>query len=93
MMMRNIFMAAVAAVALGMTGAALASQSTMGHDASPQARNEAVLPSQRLEHLARNGAQGGSDVLPSQRPKYLASNGTKGSNSVSTPSQRRTYLS
>jgi hypothetical protein len=92
-MMRNIFMAAVAAVALGTTGAALASQSTTGHGASPQARNEAVLPNQHLEHLARNGAQGGSDVLPSQRPKYLASNGTQGSESVSTPSQRPTYLS
>jgi hypothetical protein len=83
-MMRNIFMAAVAAVTLGMTGAAMASP-IVPHTAktahAEQAQNSVVLPSQRPAYLAQN-----SVVLPSQRPAYLAQN------SVVLPSQRPAYL-
>ncbi|GAB0118310.1 hypothetical protein [Acidisoma sp. 7E03] len=92
--MKTMLMAAVAAVTLGMTGAALADQVTDKQPASGQsqsvmpnqragylARNESVLPSQRPAYLARN-----ESVLPSQRPAYLARN-----ESV-LPSQRPAYL-
>ncbi len=84
MIMKNFVIAAVAAVSLGMTGAAMAATvvppaATTVH--AEQARNSVVLPSQRPTYLARN-----SVVLPSQRPTYLARN------SVVLPSQRPTYL-
>jgi hypothetical protein len=85
-MMKKIFMAAVAAVSLGMTGAAMASQPTV-HHVGQQARNEQVSPQQRPAYLAGNNT-----VFPSQRPAYLASNGAQG-NSVVLPSQRPAYLS
>jgi hypothetical protein len=82
--MRNFVIAAVTAVSLGMTAAAMAS--TLVPPASKpahaeQARNSVVLPSQRPTYLAGN-----SVVLPSQRPAYLAQN------SVVLPSQRPAYL-
>ena len=81
--MKSILMAAVAAVTLGLTGAAMANDisakqpSTNGNtqvimpnqQAGYLARNESVLPSQRPAYLARN-----ESVLPSQRPAYLARN-------------------
>jgi hypothetical protein len=80
--MKMFLMAAVAAVRLGFTGAAMASP-IVPHTAhsQQQAQNSVVLPSQRPAYLARN-----SVVLPSQRPEYLAGN------SVVLPSQRPAYL-
>ncbi|WP_158805601.1 MULTISPECIES: hypothetical protein [unclassified Acidisoma] len=80
--MKNFLMAAVAAVSLGMTGAAMASQPMMRHSVDQQARNDQVAPQQRPAYLASNGAQGNSSVLPSQRPAYLSW----------LPSQRPDYL-
>jgi hypothetical protein len=78
--MKSILMAAVAAVTLGMTGAALADQVSAKQPASGQsqvtmpnqragylAKNDVVMPNQRAQYLARN-----ESVLPSQRPAYLA---------------------
>jgi hypothetical protein len=81
--MKNFVIAAIAAVSLGMTGAAMASvvPPTAKTAHAEQARNSVVLPSQRPAYLARN-----SVVLPSQRPAYLARN------SVVLPSQRPAYL-
>ncbi len=79
--MKTFIMAAVAAVSLGLTGAASASPIVPHTAASQQAQNSVVLPSQRPAYLARN-----SVVLPSQRPTYLA-----GNNSV-LPNQRPAYL-
>jgi hypothetical protein len=81
--MKVSLIAAVAAVTLGMSGAALAGTPLYPHNDHQQqvARNGVVLPSQRPTYLARN-----SVVLPSQRPTYLARN------SVVLPSQRPTYL-
>ena len=45
--MKNFLMAAVAAVSLGMTGAAMASQPMMRHTVDQQARNDQVAPQQR----------------------------------------------
>jgi hypothetical protein len=80
--MKTSLFAAVAAVTLGLSGAALAGTPLYPHnDHQQQARNSVVLPSQRPAYLARN-----SVVLPSQRPAYLARN------SVVLPSQRPAYL-
>jgi hypothetical protein len=81
--MKTSLIAAVAAVTLGMSGAALAGTPLFPHNDHHQqvARNDVVLPSQRPAYLARN-----SVVLPSQRPAYLARN------SVVLPSQRPSYL-
>jgi hypothetical protein len=79
--MKNMILAAVAAVTLGMTGAALADSPMHHHASAQQARNSVVLPSQRPSYLASRGT-----VLPSQRPTYLASRGDV------LPSQRPTYL-
>jgi hypothetical protein len=81
--MKNSLIAAVAAVTLGMSGAALAGTPLYPQSGHHQqvARNNVVLPSQRPTYLARN-----SVVLPSQRPTYLARN------SVVLPSQRPSYL-
>ncbi len=95
--MKSMILAAVAAVTLGMTGAALADAPIRHSLAGAQtAGNSVVLPSQRPSYLARNESvdpqqrpaylAGNSVVLPSQRPAYLASN------SVVLPSQRPSYL-
>ncbi len=67
--MKNFLIAAVAAVTLGLSGAALAGTPLYPHSNHAQqlARGGDVLPSQRPAYLARNG-----DVLPSQRPAYLS---------------------
>ncbi len=68
--MRTSLIAAVAAVTLGLSGAAFAGTPLFPHNNGHQqlvARNSVVLPSQRPAYLARN-----SVVLPSQRPAYLA---------------------
>ncbi|MCB8876277.1 hypothetical protein [Acidisoma silvae] len=80
--MKSMILAAVAAVTLGMTGAAMA-DAPIRHNlaGTEQARNSQVEPSQRPAYLARN-----STVLPSQRPAYLARNSTV------MPSQRPAYL-
>lgn len=66
--MKSMILAAVAAVTLGMTGAALADAPIRHNLAGAQtAGNSVVLPSQRPAYLAGN-----SVVLPSQRPSYLA---------------------
>jgi hypothetical protein len=71
--MKSSFIAAIAAVTLGMTGVAMADQPVPRHDASQQARSETVLPDQRPAYLASNSARGSNSVvLPNQRPKYLA---------------------
>lgn len=77
--MKSILMAAVAAVTLGMTGAALASQTAAPQTANPN--SQLVMPGHHLRHLAGNNT-----VLPSQRPTYLAGNNTV------LPSQRPIYL-
>ncbi|WP_419760296.1 hypothetical protein [Acidisoma sp.] len=81
--MKNLMIAAVAAVTLGMSGAAFAGSPLYPQNDHHQqvSRNDVVLPSQRPSYLARN-----SVVLPSQRPSYLARN------SVVLPSQRPSYL-
>ncbi len=81
--MRNSLIAAVAAVTLGMSGAAFAGSPLYSHNDHQQqvARNSVVMPSQRPAYLARN-----SVVLPNQRPAYLARN------SVVLPNQRPAYL-
>jgi CelD/BcsL family acetyltransferase involved in cellulose biosynthesis len=80
--MKNIMMAAVAAVTLGMTGVAMAGEPIVHHAVQVQtARNEQVSPQQRPAYLARN-----ESVSPQQRPAYLARN-----ESVS-PQQRPAYL-
>ncbi len=94
--MKTFLMAAVAAISLGLTGAAMASPIVPHTANAQQARNSVVLPSQRPTYLARN-----STVLPSQRPTYLARNSTVlpsqrpeylAGNSVVLPSQRPAYL-
>ena len=81
--MKTSLIAAVAAVTLGMSGAALAATPLFQHNDHQQqvARNSVVLPNQRPAYLARN-----SVVLPNQRPAYLARN------SVVLPNQRPAYL-
>ncbi|HTI01167.1 MAG TPA: hypothetical protein VL752_09500 [Acidisoma sp.] len=80
--MKTMLMAAVAAVTLGMTGAALAEQASATLTKhSVLARNEQVVPPRRPVYRASRG-----DVLPSQRPAYLASKGDV------LPSQRPAYL-
>jgi hypothetical protein len=65
--MKTLLMAAVAAVTLGMTGAAMALPIVPHTANSQQAQNSVVLPNQRPAYLAGN-----SVVLPNQRPAYLA---------------------
>jgi hypothetical protein len=80
--MKTSLIAAVAAITLSMSGAALAGSPLFPHnDHHQQARNSVVLPSQRPSYLARN-----DNVLPSQRPAYLARNDNV------LPSQRPAYL-
>ena len=79
--MKTFLIAAVAAVSLGMTGAAMALPIVPHAAHSQLAGNSVVLPSQRPAYRAGN-----SVVLPSQRPAYLAGN------SVVLPSQRPAYL-
>ena len=79
--MKNFLVAAVAAVSLGMTGAAIASEPTPHHGVSAQDRNEAGRPNQRPTYLARD-----EQVSPQQRPAYLSRNETV------LPKQRPTYL-
>jgi hypothetical protein len=79
--MKTFLLAAVAAVSLGVTGAAMASPIVAHTAHAQQAQNSVVLPSPRPAYLARN-----SNVLPNQRPAYLAGN------SVVLPSQRPSYL-
>jgi len=51
--MKNMLMAAVAAVTLGMTGVALAGEPMIHHGVHNQvARNEQVAPNQRPAYLA-----------------------------------------
>ena len=64
--MKTILMAAVAAVTLGMTGAAIADQVPAQQLSAPN--SQLVMPSPHAAKIAR----GGSDVLPNQRPAYLA---------------------
>jgi hypothetical protein len=96
-MMKNFLMAAVAAVTLGMTGAAMASTPILNHATSGAlARNEQVAPQQRPAYLARNEhgpvthnydyLARNDTVLPSQRPAYLARN------EQVAPQQRPAYL-
>jgi len=81
--MKTSLIAAVAAVTLGMSGAALAGSPLFPHNDHQQqvARNSNVLPDQRPAYLAGN-----SSVLPDQRPAYLAGN------SSVLPDQRPAYL-
>jgi hypothetical protein len=82
--MKNILMAAVAAVTLGMTGVALAGQPIVRHAAQGQvAGNEVVLPNQRPAYLAENN----HEWTKEQRPAYLAEN-----NHEWTREQRPAYL-
>jgi hypothetical protein len=82
MTMKTSLIAAVAAVTLGLSGAALAeSPLNLQNNHQHIARNDAVLPSQRPAYLAKDDV-----VLPSQRPAYLAKD------DVVLPSQRPAYL-
>jgi len=79
--MKTSLIAAVAAVTLGMSGAALAGTPLFPHH-QQLAGNNVVLPSQRPTYLA-----GSNNVLiPAQRPTYLAGN------NVVLPAQRPAYL-
>ena len=80
--MKNVLMAAVAAVTLGMTGVALADAPIVHHgDQGQVARNEQVAPQQRPAYLSRN-----EQVAPQQRPAYLSRN------EQVAPQQRPAYL-
>ncbi len=87
--MKTILMAAVAAVTLGMTGAAMADQGTAKQ---PAANSQLVMPSPHATYVAQ-AQGGGTDVLPSQRPAYLAAYLPPGAtNQDVLPSQRPSYL-
>jgi hypothetical protein len=78
--MKSIMMAAVAAVTLGMTGAAMA-DNISAKQPSTNGNTQVIMPNQQAGYLARN-----EQVSPQQRPAYLARN------EQVAPQQRPAYL-
>lgn len=69
--MKNISLALVMSLSLGMTGAALAAApSHIDHHSASLAGNSVVLPSQRPAYLAQNEDHQPSSM--SRHPAYLA---------------------